>query len=128
MKAHEEWFFKAFNDLQSSEILLKSGKKIFDICVFHTHQCVEKTLKGYLVFQGKEIERTHNIIYLLALCTEDDTSFETIKDEVVFIHPFGTQFRYPDGDLLPTEDETKKAVEYASAIYNFVLDLIKKNT
>ena len=40
MKLHEEWLYKAENDLESAKLLLKSNKKLYDICVYHVHQCV----------------------------------------------------------------------------------------
>lgn len=46
MKLHEEWLLKAGNDFESARILYDSGKPLFDVCVYHCHQCAEKSLKA----------------------------------------------------------------------------------
>lgn len=38
MKLHEEWQYKAQNDLDSARLLFNSGKNLLDICVYHTQQ------------------------------------------------------------------------------------------
>ncbi len=51
MKPHEEWLFKAEHDIASSNYLLTAPQPLFDIAVYHTHQCAEKSLKAYLAFK-----------------------------------------------------------------------------
>ena len=41
MKPHDEWLYKAQNDIDSSQYLLTSDKQLFDIVVYHTQQCGE---------------------------------------------------------------------------------------
>lgn len=36
MKPHEEWLFKAENNLSSADLLLNSSKPLFDIAIYHT--------------------------------------------------------------------------------------------
>jgi HEPN domain-containing protein len=45
MKPHDEWLFKAGNDLESAEYLLTSKKELFDIVVYHAQQCAEKAVE-----------------------------------------------------------------------------------
>lgn len=40
------------------------------------------------------------------------------------MNPYSTLFRYPEGDLMPSDAETKKAIISAEKIYNFVKDII----
>ncbi len=68
MKLHEEWLFKAENDLESAKILLNSKKPLYDIAIYHTQQCAEKSLKAYLTFKKMEIEKIHNLILLTNFC------------------------------------------------------------
>jgi hypothetical protein len=36
MKPHEEWLFKAENDLSSADLLVNSSRPLFDIAIYHT--------------------------------------------------------------------------------------------
>jgi len=93
MKLHKEWLLKAGHDLESVKILYQSGKDLLDICAYHTQQCSEKSLKAFLVYKKQEIEKTHNLVFLLSQCKRFDEDFENLKKEAVFLNPFATQFR-----------------------------------
>ena len=124
MKLHEEWLYKADNDIESAKYLLLSSKPFYDIVVYHAQQCAEKALKAYLVFQKQDVDKTHNLIALVARCKEFSSSFEELKNEIIFLNPYATQFRYPLGELLPSKDETIEAILYAENILGFVKRLI----
>lgn len=124
MKLHEEWLLKAIHDLESSKILYQSEKQLFDICAYHTQQCAEKSLKAFLVYNKQEIDKTHNLVFLLSQCKVFDKDFEKLKDEMVFLNPFSTQFRYPEGDLQPSKNEIETAILYSENLYNLIKDKI----
>lgn len=84
MKPHEEWIFKAENDLASSSYLLSSPEPLFDIAIYHTQQCAEKSLKAYLTFKQKEIENTHNLKMLVEICSGIDNNFNDLIDDCIF--------------------------------------------
>lgn len=73
-----------------------------------------------MVYKKQEIDKTHNLPSLIFQCKTFCPEFDTLKKEVVFINPYATQFRYPDGDLQPSKDETEKAILYAEKILVFV--------
>jgi len=54
MKPHEEWLFKADHDLKSAKFSLSSIDPLYDIAIYHTQQCAEKSLKAVLAFQKKK--------------------------------------------------------------------------
>ncbi len=87
MKLHEEWLFKAENDLESSKILFQSNKNLFDICAYHAQQCAEKSLKAFLVYKKQEIDKTHNLVTLISQCKTIDVEFESLAKEIVFLNP-----------------------------------------
>jgi HEPN domain-containing protein len=78
---------------------------ILDNACFHCQQAIEKYLKAFLIFQGRDIERTHNIIFLLSECSNFDPVFATI--DPLNINAYAVQGRYPDSTLLPTPEEAK---------------------
>lgn len=66
LKAYvEAWVAKAEHDLISAQRLLEIEPMILDNACFHCQQAVEKYLKAYLIYKGLDVERTHDIIFLL---------------------------------------------------------------
>ena len=55
------WIRKAENDLKAGKDELVSENPATDTICFHAQQCSEKYLKGYLIFSGMEIEKTHSM-------------------------------------------------------------------
>jgi len=50
-----------------------------DAICFHAQQCAEKYLKAYLIFNGKEVRRTHDIAELISQCSEVDPEFAELN-------------------------------------------------
>ena len=125
MKPHEEWLFKAEHDLASSDYLLSSPDSLFDISIYHAQQCAEKSLKAYLAFKEKEIENTHNLKMLVEICALIDIEFNDLYDDCIFLNPYATLYRYPQGDLMPSKDIVVQAISTSQKIFNFVNSKIK---
>ena len=124
MKPHEEWLYKALHDIESSKLLFSKSKVLFDISIYHTQQCAEKSLKAFLAYKEQELEKTHNLITLVNICISLDTDFEKIQDAAIYLNPYSTLFRYPEGELMPNLEETGEAIKLAEKIYNFVKNKI----
>ena len=52
---------KAENDLKDAKILYNSNEASAEGICFHCQQAVEKYLKAHLVYNNKEINKTHDI-------------------------------------------------------------------
>ena len=125
MEPHEEWLFKANQDLESSKVLLQSTNPLFDISIYHTQQCAEKSLKAFMAYHRKEINKIHNLISLLDKCTKIDPAFSELYDDCIYLNPFATLYRYPEGDLMPNRDDVDMAIESTSRIIEYVSDKIR---
>ena len=120
------WCKKADNDLKTGKDELSTKKPTTDTVCFHMQQCTEKYLKAYLVFQGREIRKTHNIALLLQQCIKIDSSFERLKPlGTNMLSVYAVDSRYPDDFYMPTLEESKKAVTIAEEVRKFVLTKIK---
>ena len=125
MKPHEEWMFKAGQDLESSKVLLQAANPLFDIAIYHTQQCAEKSLKAFMAYHGMEISKIHDLKSLLEKCINIDTSFDELYDDCIYLNPFSTLYRYPEGDLMPMNEEVESALESTLRIREFIISKIK---
>ena len=120
MITFEAWIYKAKNDLKSAKKLLDGSDPIMDTAVYHTQQCAEKALKGYLSFKQQPLKKSHDIELLVEICMAIDIEFEKLYEYSENLTPYATAFRYPDIYLEPDYDEVQEAIEMAREILEFV--------
>jgi len=72
-------------------------------------------------------DKVHNLMVLVNQCSSYDNEFESLKQLAVFLNPYATIYRYPEGDLLPPKKDVDKAMELAEIIYDFVKNKIQNN-
>ena len=112
------WMEKADEDLMVVSRLTEPQLIAASAVCFHCQQAVEKYLKAFLIANGKEIKKTHNIEYLLSECEDFDIDFAEIDPKN--LSDFGVEIRYP-GDLYnPSENETRDYIEIANVIKQIV--------
>lgn len=112
------WYEKADHDIIMSKRGIEIAPFVLDSACFHCQQAVEKYLKAYILYQGKEIIKTHNLEFLKETCAEYDYDFEDLdfKD----LNSFSSDIRYPDDALLPTIEEAKEYLQVAEDIKELV--------
>ncbi|MDQ3005546.1 MAG: HEPN domain-containing protein [Chloroflexota bacterium] len=69
MREAERWLGFARQDLRIAELAMNEG--LYNQVCFHSEQCVEKVLKGWLAEKGKKIPRSHSMADLLTLMPAD---------------------------------------------------------
>jgi HEPN domain-containing protein len=120
MEPHNAWLLKAENDLKSAKILIQGDDPILDTAIYHTQQCAEKALKAYLSFKQQPIQKTHDIEFLIELCSGIDNNFNQLLDDAEELTPYNTIFRYSDLILEPEKDDVTEAIKKAENILIFV--------
>lgn len=118
----ESWLNKAGHDLLSAQRLLEIEPMILDNACFHCQQAIEKCLKAFLIYNGRDIERTHNIIFLLSECANFDPIFASV--DPMDINAYAVQGRYPDSSLIPTIVEAKGYYKLALQVRDLVIERI----
>lgn len=118
----KSWIEKAEHDLMSAQRLLEIEPMILDNACFHCQQAVEKYLKAFLIFHGIDIERTHNIIFLLSQSADFDLVFAGI--DPLNINAYAVRGRYPDTNLMPEKEEAEQYYQLALQIKNLVTEKI----
>lgn len=116
------WCLKADNDLKAGKDELATDSPATDTVCFHMQQCAEKYLKAFLVYNSKEITRTHNLALLLQQCIDIDSSFEELKrSDAALLTVYATDLRYADNFYMPTQLESQTAVSIAEKVRRFIL-------
>ena len=95
-----------------------------DTAIYHCQQCIEKSLKGWLVYQDQSFEKTHDLRLLVTLASETEPRFTEWLEVAEQVTPYATAYRYPGEVLEPTEEEFQQALKFASKFYVFVCSLL----
>lgn len=115
----KEWFRFAANDLIVARHCYQDlHPKQTEIACYHCQQCVEKALKGFLIFKDIEPPKIHILPQLCQMCMELDTSFSTMLDKCNYLTQFGSAMRYPQ-ELSPDDSITTSAIAKANDVFVF---------
>lgn len=115
----EEWFKVAKEDYEMAGILLVNG--YYRGSCIHSQQAIEKCLKGMLIKDKWELERTHNIEVLVAITIKRNVSIKMKDDDIEFLDSI-YRGRYPaEEGLLPAGEPDKEAAIRALEIAANVL-------
>jgi HEPN domain-containing protein len=102
-KATRAWLEFAHRDLEAAR-LLAGNEYLSNAVLFHSQQCVEKSLKALLEENGVPVPHIHNIVKLGALLQEEGKiSISLDEDELDLVDAVYIDTRYPTGlGLLPS--------------------------
>jgi HEPN domain-containing protein len=117
--ATAEWVTKAEGDFATAGRELRARKSPnYDAVCFHCQQCAEKYLKAVLQENDKHIPKIHNLIELMLLCEEIDSSFEMLRADLVTMERYAVRGRYP-GETAE-KDDAQAAYAAAGIVRKFV--------
>lgn len=114
----KQWLLKANEDLLVINKLTEFEIVATSSVCFHCQQAVEKFLKAFLIANGVEIKKTHNIEFLISECSDIDNDFAQIDPKE--LSDFGVDARYPGDMYIPDESETLEYKKLAFEIKEFV--------
>jgi HEPN domain-containing protein len=116
-----KWLIKANNDLKvaENEIKLPQEDMVTEAICFHSQQAVEKFLKAHLITKNVEFGKTHNLEFLLELCSKQDKDFGKI--DVGNLSFYSVEVRYPNEFHIPSGDEAKSCISIARRVKEVVL-------
>lgn len=120
----EQWLLKANEDLFVVEKLTEPEIIATTSVCFHCQQAVEKFLKAFLIANGSDIKKTHNIEFLLAECADFDKDFSEIDPKE--LSDFGVDARYPGDMYIPSDKETLEYKALAIEIKELVEVKLRK--
>lgn len=122
---YDDWFLKAENDLKAAEAIMGYYEEPpTDTVCYHCHQAAEKSLKGFLVYQGARLPWIHDLVELFNLCVGYNTEIKVLKEHVEILNKYYIEAKYPaDIPVLFPKEEADEAIEKA----RMVIDIIKSN-
>ncbi|MEG0615330.1 MAG: HEPN domain-containing protein, partial [Oscillospiraceae bacterium] len=62
-KRYFDWLFHAKLDYLATQLLI-TDERCYLTAAFHCQQCIEKALKGYLLFKNRKLFDGHNLTWL----------------------------------------------------------------
>jgi len=121
-----EWIIKAENDLKTASHTLKISRGCpTDAVCFHAQQCVEKYLKAFLVCEGIDFSRTHDIEQLVSLLPESIWLRLSIEEQRR-LTAYATVTRYP-GEYEPVPlAEAQQSVRLARRVRREIREFLPK--
>jgi len=126
IKLVKEWLQFARENLLFASSGMKENFSPYHTICFLCQGSAEKYLKAFLIWNGWELKKVHDLQDLLTFCMDFEPAFETLKEECSILNEYITQARYP-GDLpfeSISQNDAKEAIEAANKIKNFVLNHI----
>jgi HEPN domain-containing protein len=120
----KQWLLKANEDLLVIDKLTEFEIIATSSVCFHCQQAVEKFLKAFLIANGINVKKTHNIEFLLSECSDIDKDYVEIDPKE--LSDFGVDARYPGDMYIPDESETLEYKKLAFEIKNLVESKIYK--
>ncbi len=114
----KQWLYKANEDILVINKLTEFEVVATSSVCFHCQQAVEKFLKAFLIANGVDIKKTHNIEFLLSECADLDKNFSEIDPKE--LSDFGVDARYPGDMYIPDKLETLEYKKLALEIKDFV--------
>lgn len=109
-------------DLKSAEYLLSMHPVPVEVICYHCQQAAEKYLKGYLVLNGMNPPKIHDLDELCKHCLELSNIFNNIADQCSDLTAYGVQPRYPMEPMLEEQD-MQQALNSAKTVRDLILKI-----
>ncbi len=126
-KRYFDWLERAESDLLSARIL-KDNEGDNCNAAFHCQQCIEKALKGYVLYkEGKHLDG-HNLTFLCRAACKISHRFDEWLDESMELNRYYIETRYPtDVGFDITDGELEKIFRMAEDMYAFIFGEVSRD-
>jgi len=114
----QRWLGFARQDVADAESLLRGNEGRFRNVGFLAQQCVEKSLKTVLVWEGQEVPFRHDLAFLRTLIP---AAWQVPEVDWPWLTYWATAGRYPGDVPEPTLNAARMAVEQARAVLEAVV-------
>jgi len=120
-----DWLFHSNVDFLAAKNLFHD-ERCYTAAAFHCQQCIEKALKGYLLFKKRKLFDGHNLTWLCKQATECDTHFQQWLSKSTALNRFYIETRYPaDMPLDITTENIEELINSTSEMLEFITEQIR---
>jgi len=118
----DELISNAERDIINVKVLLSQkfypADLMYNVICLHSTQAVEKLLKSYIIGNGKNIEKIHNLDDLQKAAMKIDASFKEIGGDCVSLNEFVPNVKYSNEKTI-TKQKINHIVKSLETICNF---------
>jgi HEPN domain-containing protein len=111
-----EWLDKSDEDLRVARIILQADTSLAAAALYHCQQATEKALKGFLVWHGQVIRKTHDLESIGQEVLVIDPTLASIVADAVPLTTFAWLTRYPGAGLIPDQQMAARGLRTAEAV------------
>ncbi len=120
-----DWLFYAHNDRIAASSL-SNDKRLYGLTAFHCQQCIEKSLKAYLLYKSRKLLDGHNLTWLCKQAAMMDSKFTAWLPDITKLNRLYIETRYPADVLLEIDRNTvDETMEMTSQMLDFICEEIK---
>lgn len=123
-----QWLQAADEDLRVAGVVIGASPPLLSGAMYHCQQGFEKALKAFLAWHAFPLQRTHNLLGLVQLCSQIDASFSALAGDAAVVAPYATQFRYPPFSGAPQESDATDALRAARQAFAFTIQRLPPHT
>ncbi len=111
-----KWMIRASQDLRTIENNFKDDPEFLaSVNCYLAQQAAEKILKAFLLAKGKELPKTHDLLFLAKKCSEVNPQIHILQEDLELLNLFSIEARYP-GDFFDEISAVQAEKAYQSAI------------
>ncbi len=122
----EPWLEKVIHDIGSAKIIHQHLPYYHDTIAFHCQQAVEKSIKGILVYYGKDFKYSHYLPYLINLLSQLIPVTDEEEDKAILLNQFSVEIRYPNTTIALSEEDIINAIEIADYFMEKAIAIIRQ--
>jgi HEPN domain-containing protein len=120
-----DWLFNANIDYLSAKHLI-DDERCYSAVAFHCQQCIEKALKGYLLFKKNKLYDGHNLTWLCKQAVQIDEHFSQWLVKCANLNRYYIETRYPADIPLEIDTETvHDLIDSTAQMLNFISEQIR---
>ncbi len=124
-KRYFDWLYHANLDYIAARTLIKNQRCNLS-AAFHCQQCIEKALKGYMLFKKRKLFDGHNLTWLCKQAALMDNHFKEYLLSSVMLNKYYIETRYPaDIPLSITNEDAAQLLETTTDMLNFICEQLK---
>ena len=119
-----DWLEIAARDLLAAKILLQE-EQCLEIAGFHCQQCMEKTLKAFLIHATGFLVDGHNLTWLCRQAVKQQDCFKSFMEPMADMNRLYIETRYPsDRELHLSPQDVTGYYSTAEEMYDLVCGII----